>query len=358
MGKHLINQTLPPSVERVRLEGTFRAKYRVFAVILICSALLLAGFAVSTVAMQASGRDWDFLFGSLFEKSPSEAEGEANGDLNNEENTTQSPPISEVTPIPEGAVAVISKDLSYTDRGSTYLLNETPYTPDLSALLARELSTVSPTDEPLVLILHTHSREAYQPDGATYIEGAVGDATYSDDESKNMIAVGTVLARSLQAHGIGSVHCTAAHDSPTLGGAYDRSAETVKAYLAEYPSIRYVIDLHRDAVTTDGGEVVRAVCEIEGESVAQVMAVIGTDANGTDFAGWENNLAFALQMRELLNTESRELCRPIFLRNASFHQELAPCSILLEIGTSGNSLDEAKRAAKLVGDALADLIYE
>jgi stage II sporulation protein P len=88
------------------------------------------------------------------------------------------------------------------------------------------------------------------------------------------------------------------------------------------------------------------------------MAVIGTDGNGTEFLHWEQNLAFALQLRERLNEGERGICRPVSLRNASFHQELAPCSILLEIGTAGNTVDEAKRAAKLVGDALADLIYE
>jgi stage II sporulation protein P len=148
------------------------------------------------------------------------------------------------------------------------------------------------------------------------------------------------------------------HDLPTLGGAYDRSAESVKYYLKEYPSIRYVIDLHRDAILNETGELLRAVWGENEEKIAQVMAVVGTDANGTDFPHWENNLAFALQLRAVLNADGKGICRPIFLRNASFHQELAPCSILLEIGTSGNSVDEAKRAAELVGDALAILIYE
>ena len=206
--------------------------------------------------------------------------------------------------------------------------------------------------------MHTHTREAYQPADATYVEGVVGDVTYSDDAEQNMLAVGKALADRLQTHGIGAIHCTIVHDLPTLGGAYNRSYETVKYYLKEYPSIRYVIDLHRDAVTGEDGEILRAVWGEGDESVAQVMAVVGTDANGTEFAHWEENLSFALQLREELNGGGEGICRPVYLRNASFHQELAPCSILLEIGTSGNSVEEAKRAAELVGDALANLIYE
>jgi stage II sporulation protein P len=358
MGSVTGKQALPPSTEKITFDGTYHGKYRGFAVFLICCALLLAGFAISTVAFQGRLDGWLFGENQGQEETQPPTENQQNGALESD-TTTQAPPSeNEKTPLPEGATPILSKDLSCISNGALYLHNETPYAPELSALLQKQLVFAEPTQEPLVLILHTHSMESYQPSGATYIEGIVGDVTYSDDAEQNMLAVGKTLANRLQSHGIGTIHCTIVHDVPTLGGAYDRSAETVKYYLKEYPSIRYVIDLHRDAVTGENGEIVRAVWGEGEESVAQVMAVVGSDANGTDFPNWEDNLAFALQLREALNAEGQGICRPVYLRNASFHQELAPCSILLEIGTSGNSVDEAKRAAEMVGDALANFIYE
>ena len=117
-----------------------------------------------------------------------------------------------------------------------------------------------------------------------------------------------------------------------------------------------MIDLHRDAVTTSEGELVRAVAEYNGEPIAQVLSVIGTDCNGTSHENWSNNLALALQLREALNQKGASICRPVSLRNSSYNQELAKYSLLLEIGTAANSAEEAKRTAELVGETLADLL--
>ncbi len=146
------------------------------------------------------------------------------------------------------------------------------------------------------------------------------------------------------------------HDDPTVSGAYSRMEKTLKQYLETYPEIALVIDLHRDAVTTSDGKFVRAVGEVDGESVAQVMPLVGSNGNGTQYDNWEENLALALQLREQLNANGASVCRPVSLRNASFHQELAARALLLEIGTGGNSVEEAKRAATLVGQALATLL--
>ena len=92
--------------------------------------------------------------------------------------------------------------------------------------------------------------------------------------------------------------------------------------------------------------------------MAQVMAVVGSDGNGTEHPNWERNLALAECLRAALNKEVSGLCRPSILRNASYNQELAPYSLLLEIGTGANSVEEAKRSASLVGKVLSDLLYQ
>jgi stage II sporulation protein P len=211
--------------------------------------------------------------------------------------------------------------------------------------------------DPVVLVLHTHSSEGYLPQGCTYVEGCVGDATYTKNGEQNVISVGRVLVEVLNEKGITALHCTVMHDEPRLGGAYRRSAETVKRYLEQYPEIEYVIDLHRDSVTTADGKIVRSLGRSEdGEAVAQIMAVVGSDGNGTPCENWEGNLSLALRLRQLLNEGGGSICRPVTLRNSSYNQELSPYSLLLEIGTGGNSVKEAERAAKLVGEALVTLI--
>ena len=352
MDRDPIRGALPSKEEAIVLDGTFRGKYRGFAAFLICCAILLAAFAVSAVWMQKADGGLG-QFGS-FGKNEGETE------TSREEETTGKSPVSgenpdavSPAPIPDGAIPIVSMDLSAPSLGQSYIHNETPYLPDVERLLAQELTWGENHGQPLVLILHTHSSERYLPKGTTCIEGVVGDVAYSKDAAENVLAAGDALSRALNEKGITAIHCTVMHDDPTLGGSYSRAEKTIERYLEIYPTIRLVIDLHRDAVTTAEGSLVRSRSE---EGGAQVMAVIGTDANGTPHPYWQDNLALALQLRDRMNGEARGACRPVSLRNASYNQEMARYSLLLEIGTVANSPEEATAAARAVGEALAALL--
>lgn len=358
MEQHPVKGALPSKEEPVSLDGTYRTKYRSFAVILICCALLLAAFAVSAVWMR-SGEDRFSGLGSFWERDTDHTVDTTPG----EEHEPSTDPESDAAPLPEApipadATPVISMDLSYLSLGSHYIHNETPYAPNPEMLLNRDFSRSEKTEKPLVLILHTHTSESYLPEGTSYITAPLGNLTYTDESTQNMLAVGEVLCRTLNENGITAIHCTVIHDSPTFSGSYSRAAESIQKYLEIYPSIEYVIDLHRDAVVTSKGEIVRSVAETEAGDVAQIMAVVGTDANGTRHEHWEDNLALALKLRQQLNLGDANVCRPVSLRNASFNQELAKHSLLLEIGTAANSLEEAKRAAVLLGKTLAEMLSE
>ena len=353
---HPTQNTLPQNrEEKVLLEYSFGSKKRGFAAFLIGCALLIAAFAIT--ALWIEGKD-DGAFGKQDEGAHDTAlpTAEPTGDA---PNGTQDPLLQGQSPveIPQGAVAIVSKDLSCSALGNGYLHNETDYIPSLNELLNWKTGEYSESTAPRVLILHTHTSEGYLKDGCAYVEGSVGDATYSDRAEENVLSVGEVLCQTLNEKGIPSIHCQTSHDATGLSGAYERSAETVRAYLRDYPSIEYVIDLHRDSVMASDGSIIRSETEINGEPTAQVMAVVGSDRNGTAYAnGWEHNLALALQLRELLNANGATLCRPVSLRTSSFYQELSKYGLLLEIGTAANSPEEAKRAAVLVGEALAQLI--
>ena len=210
-----IQNALPPATEKVKLESTFRAKYRGFAAFLICCALLLAAFAVSAVWMRGGFLRRDD------QSTPSAETNQGTGDakLETELGTPANGkvPPTRPEPIPAGAVAICKKDLSYLSLGASYLHNETPYTPDVAALLELALPKLTAgSGEPLVLILHTHTSESYLDAGTAYIEGADGDATYSEDPNRGVLSVGAELAKTLNEKGISAIHCTVMHDSPTL----------------------------------------------------------------------------------------------------------------------------------------------
>ncbi len=264
--------------------------------------------------------------------------------------------------VPNGENPILPMDLSLSSYGAGYIQNLTGLSPDTEALLYGPLQqnqTLQPLarkDEPLVLILHTHGSESYSLDGAiSYKQGT--EELRSENIEENVVAVGKTLADALEKKGIATLHCTVLHDRVQFKDSYARAEQTIRAYLAEYPSIKLVIDLHRDAIIKSTGEMIRPVTlNDNGEATAQVMCVVGSSWNGESNPRWEGNLALALKLRAELNAETKNLCRPPYLRGATYNQELSPYSLLIEIGSGGNSLDEAKRAALLVADALAKLV--
>lgn len=257
--------------------------------------------------------------------------------------------------VPEGKTPIIPMDLSLSAYGDLYFNNSTEYTPNAEYLINapfREDDDVTVSQSaPRVLIIHTHTTEAYSEDGQLWCD-STEDHARSNDPTKNVVAVGKVIADVLNQKGIPTVHCAVVHDGTQYRGSYSRAEDTIKRYLEEYPSIELVIDVHRDAIVKSNGELVRAVTEYKGSSVAQLMCVVGSDFGGDIYPDWENNLALALKLRAALNGECAALCRPVTLRPSTYNQELSRYSILLEVGSSGNSIEEAKRAAEIFAGTL------
>lgn len=114
------------------------------------------------------------------------------------------------------------------------------------------------SDEPQVLILHTHATETYQtwPD-LLYDRSA---AARTRNTALNMCAVGARMAEVLNAAGIHTLHDETLHDSPSYTESYDRSRATAQEYLRQYPSIKVVLDVHRDAIEDADGHAGQAGC--------------------------------------------------------------------------------------------------
>lgn len=265
--------------------------------------------------------------------------------------------------VPSGKIPIIPMDLSLNSLGNLYINNSTGYKPDVDSLLKAKLGFdggyeyMSSSQGPLVLIVHTHGTEAYCKDGEIYCEGDSNFAR-SQDVEKNVVSLGKEIAEILNKNGIATVHCTIMHDSVQYKDSYARAEESIKRYKEEYPTIKLVIDIHRDAIIKSSGEVVRPITQIDGETVSQIMCVVGSDWEGDDCDNWEKNLSLALKLKEKLNSVCTNLCRPVNLRSHTYNQELCEYSLLLEVGASGNSYSEAMRAATIIGNELCNLIKE
>ena len=133
----------------------------------------------------------------------------------------------------------------------------------------------------------------------------------------------------------------------------------MEAALAANPTLRVVIDLHRDALSDDQ-VVYKTLAELPDLACAQVMLLVGTNGSGLDHPDWEGHLRLAAYLQNAVNTDHPTLMRPITLVKERYNQHLAPGSILIEVGSSGNTLQEALRASELFGQsagrALAALI--
>lgn len=265
----------------------------------------------------------------------------------------------------DGEYPIIPADLSVENEYGLAFSNETSLKIDLSDYLAapafaQSLDVIKPENEstdfaPIVLIVHTHGTESYAPAGVvTY---STSDNARSTDKTKNVVAVGAVMAEYFNSVGIPTVHCEEMLDEESYRDAYTKEAETIKAYIKKYPSIKYVFDVHRDSVIGSNYEKYRPVTVIGGKTVAQFMCVVGTNFKGADHDGWENCLSLAVKLQALLWERSSSLVRRISLRGASYNQQYAEyASLLFEIGSCGNTLDEAKRCARIVAEELSRLI--
>ncbi len=240
--------------------------------------------------------------------------------------------------------------------GGLTLKNETDYAPDLAALLAEGPGLRIGAEEPQVLIVHTHTSEAYTPsDGCRY---EASDSMRTQDPNYSVIRVGDVLASKLEDAGLSVLHDRTVNDYPSYTGAYGRSGEAVRAALADHPSIRVVIDLHRDAMCADDVVYKTAAALPDGESCAQVMFVVGTDGTGLEHPDWRENLKLAVYLQDAVETAHPTLTRPIWLVNERYNQHLCPGMLLIEVGSSGNTLPEAIRAAELLGGAMGDALMK
>lgn len=216
--------------------------------------------------------------------------------------------------------------------------------------------SLSKNGNPQVLIYHTHATESFEPADRGYFD--TGGSWRSTDPDRNMISVGDVLTSVLTEKGIGVIHDGTMHDDPSYNGSYQRSAVTIKNHLSENPGIKICLDIHRDAIEPSGTEIVKPTAVINGRKAAQIMIIAGCDNGKMNMPDYWENLRFAAALADKLEEMYPGICRPILFDYRKYNMDLSPGLLLIEIGASGNTLEEAQYSAMLLGNAIAEMFGE
>lgn len=252
----------------------------------------------------------------------------------NEETEKETEEGLETESQPLASDEVIETDLSLAERGNAYIVNYTDKAVEVSELLDRGFVNVEEKNSPapLVMILHTHTSEAYHGSKNAYLDG--------------VISVGTVLNQRLNSLGLTAIHCTVIHDGGE-GNAYIAARDTIETMIKIYPSIKYVIDLHRMELESDGVPV-KTVSE---DGMAQIRLTVSADSTG-----WQESLSLALSLREKLNDGGTRLCMPPTLSPSRYNSDMSKYYLMVDMGAAGNTVREATMAAERLARAIYDTV--
>ena len=231
-----------------------------------------------------------------------------------------------------------------TDIPNETLIAESRYYPNF---------TVEDTDGPLVLIYHTHTTESFEPFVRESYDTSFNYRT--TDDTKNVVMVGNAIQAELEAQGIGVVHAADIHDYPSYNGSYGRSRDTIVPILKKYPSIKVVLDIHRDAISGEGFAY-QPFAEIKGKEAAQIMIISGCDDGTLGMPNYMQNFHFACALQSKLESDHEGLTRPILFDYRHYNQDLTNGSLLIEVGSHGNTLGQVQYAGQLFGRSLGELL--
>ena len=232
--------------------------------------------------------------------------------------------------------------------------NDTKYSAEKVEEILKKEFEITLDEGPQVLIMHTHTTESYELSDRSYFD--TDSTSRTTENNKNMARIGAILNETLRENGIFAIQDTTQHDYPSYNGSYDRSRETVKKYLEKYPSIKIVLDIHRDAIERDDGTRIKPVTVINGKKAAQLMIISGCDDGEMNMPNWKENLRFSAALQNALETKYPTLMRPVMFCYRKYNQDLTTGSILIEVGGHSNSIEEAEYSAKLLGETLAELL--
>ena len=237
--------------------------------------------------------------------------------------------------------------------GKVKVQNRTDKKIDIDKILDEGANlSIADKSKPTVLIYHSHTHECYvQLDNGTYMQG---ETTQSADAGENVVRVGDAIVAELEKAGFSVIHDTEIHDDD-YNNAYANAGKSIDKILKKYPSIEVTIDIHRDSIGVEGDAKARTsvVNTIAGKKAAQIMIITGCEENFiTDFPHWYDNLHFALGLQKQFATDYPGLARPLYFADRKYDMYKTKNSVLIEVGSDGNTLEQAVYSGKMIGVSL------
>ncbi|MBE5039617.1 stage II sporulation protein P [Oscillospiraceae bacterium DSM 107454] len=261
---------------------------------------------------------------------------------------------SEIPPENQAPIKAINASPNRNGSAQVIIGNETSYSVNIDEMLASKPDIDMSGSGPKVLVIHTHATEAYSPDNSTIYDITGSDRSMNTEE--NVVKAGEALCQVFENKGIKTIHDTELHDYPSFNGSYAHSLAAIEKYLNEYPSIQIVFDVHRDSIVYDDNTKAKVLTEINGKPAAQLMFVVGTDEKGLYHPDWRENIKTAIHFQNAINQKYPTLMRHINLRQERFNGHTTHGSMIIETGSSGNSLSEAIYGLTLAGECIADYL--
>lgn len=213
---------------------------------------------------------------------------------------------------------------------------------DPSLDVAVESAVPALTGDSLVCIYNTHTGETYSlTDGVERLDGRRG----------GVVTVAAAMQETLESsYGIKVARSDRINDAD-YNTSYIESEKTARELLAANPNTRAVFDIHRDSGKTRE----QSVVTIDGQDLAPLLFVVGSDARRA-FPAWRQNYSFAVELSNRINEKYPGLSLGVRVKDGLYNQTLHPHAVLLEVGTTENSREEAVRSAQLVAGVVADVI--
>lgn len=256
----------------------------------------------------------------------------------------------EASPIKELSVNP-SSPKGYVNLGKIYLKNDSSKEIDLNWYLKSDMPFKLSGNGAHVLIIHTHGSEAYLP-----VNNELDDVERTTDTRYNVVRIGDEIESILKSKGISVIHDRNIYDNPTYSGSYTRALDAIGNHMKKNPGIKVILDIHRDSICADDGTKYKTVATVNGKKCAQLMLVMSTGESGLPHPNWQENLKFGVKLQCQIANKYPGLMRPINLRKERFNMHVTNGSLLVEVGSSANTLDEALTAIRPFSEELSALL--
>lgn len=232
------------------------------------------------------------------------------------------------------------------------LRNETKYKIDVEKLKSEDLKFNLKKKDTEVIIYHTHTTETYSKDKNLDYEASGEFRTL--DKNANVVRVGEKIKECLEENNVGVYHDTEYYDYPSYNLSYSKAGKAILNLVKKYTSAKIVLDVHRDALGS-GDQIYRPVVNINGKDTAQILLVVGTNQGGLNHPNWKENLKFALKLQQVANEKYPGFCRYVSLRKERFNQQVSNGALIVEMGATGNTMEEVLRAGELFSEILLEV---